>query len=125
MYGCSFGGAFFGLLWPILVALWKRQQAQIYKWIGPEDKTRFGGAEGVAPPSLLRRILVEYVLPIFLFFVLAILISFGTSALGFFVFLQDEKARQKLQELGVLAYFSAFSSGFASAAFVSEPLKRG
>jgi hypothetical protein len=119
MFLSSYLGSFSGLMWPILVVAFKEHRVRIYKWLRPTDRAILGGAG----PSTLRIILVDYVIPLVVFLVLALIISGVTAALGFFGFLQDQKQRETLQSLGALAYFAAFTSGFASASLVEEPMK--
>jgi len=52
--------------------------------------------------------------------VVCIVIAAVASAVGFFVFLQDAEVREKLQSLGSLAFFAAFSNGFGAASLAEE-----
>lgn len=122
MFLFAYLGSFFGLIWPVLVALYKKHQLHIYKWISPEDRAPFGGKRGEL--SKFWWVVNEYVIPVLSFLVLALIISGVTAALGFFGFLEDEARRESLKKLGTLAYFSSFGFGFATASFVEEPLKR-
>jgi hypothetical protein len=122
MFIVSCIGSFAGLFWPLLIAVWKRGSASIYKWIGPEARTSFGGE----PPTRSRvgYVLIEWILPGLLFLIAAGVIAVIAAAVGFGVFLQDEKVRKTLQELGFLGYFSAFTYGFSASSLVEEAMKK-
>jgi hypothetical protein len=119
MFGSAWLGSLVGLLWPILVAMWKREFDWIYKWIGLDTKL---GAAAPAPSGLWG-FWVEKVFPFLRFLLLALIISAVAAALGFGAFLQDEKIRNNLKELGLLGYFSAFSFGFTAAGLVGEGMR--
>ena len=46
------------------------------------------------------------------------------AALGFVAFLGDEKNQDALKAAGKVAYFGAFTAGFASGSLAEEPLKK-
>jgi hypothetical protein len=122
MFIVSCVGSLAGLFWPILIALWKRGSASIYRWIGPESHTHLGGDPPT--PSAVRYVFIEYIFPILGFFLVAVISAVIAAAVGFGVFLQDERVRNTLQELGFLGYFSAFTYGFSASSLVEEAMKK-
>jgi hypothetical protein len=120
MFGCVCAGSFFGLLWPLIIALYRNQTDHFYRLISPEKKEiRFGGKA----PSAAWTFLTTYVFPLFWLLLISAGIAGVIAALGFVGVLDDETKRENLKKLGALAYFSAFGSGFGLASFVEEPLK--
>jgi len=116
MFIVSVIGSFAALMWPILVALYKKKSADIYKMLNISASVT--GLSLMVSPTIVA---VGGVLG---FLILAILISAIAAAVGFAAFLQDDKTRLAIQNLGSAAYFAAFSYGFSAASLVGEPLKK-
>lgn len=57
------------------------------------------------------------------FIVAGIVIALIVSALGFFAYL-NPALRDGLKDLGLLAFFSAFTYGFGAGCAIEEPLKK-
>jgi hypothetical protein len=117
MFGVMCAGTFCGLIWPLAIAWWRSQQAELYKWISPP--TKYGGVA----PSSFGKFWVDYLLPFVKFAIVSTFITAVVAALAFGPFLSDGETRKKLYELGWLAYFSAFSAGFAAGSAAEEPMK--
>ena len=103
-------GSYAGLLWPILVALYRKQSTQIFSML----EIKIMKANNV----------LLIIFKIILFFAVGLVIAIIAAAIGFAAFLQDETTRETLKNLGILAYFSAFTYGFSSASLVEEGLKK-
>jgi hypothetical protein len=112
MFLMSVIGSLVGLFWPMLIALWLDQGKRL-GILAPE-----GGIWSRLGPAF------RIGLRILLFFVLSVIIGFITAALGISGFMGNERNQEKLQDLGYLAYFSAFAYGFTAASLVGVPLTR-
>ena len=117
MFIVSVIGSFAALMWPILVALYKKKSADIYKMLSIGGGARSDGGF-IAYSAIL---VIGGILG---FLILAFVISAIAAAVGFAAFLQDDQKRVAIQNLGSVAYFVAFSYGFSAASLVGEPLKK-
>ena len=95
-------GAFAGIWYPSLVA-WFKHNAPDYH------------LSSVADPAPLR---------LFKALVASLLISAIVALLGFVAFLGDAANQTALQATGLLAYVSAFTSGFTAGTVFEEPLRK-
>jgi len=101
MYVAAVAGSVFGVFWPFIVRLF-RQNA-------PDDFYVVGGS-GPA----------RYVV----WLVLGVGIGAVVAALGFASFLGTAAAQKALEDQGLVAYFAAFTYGFAAGSLFEEPLKK-
>ncbi len=98
MYLFSAIGSCTGVFWPTLVKLFKMNQP-----VALENQ----------PPS--RRYVV--------YIVLGVVIGVVVAALTFATFLGSKENQDQLKAAGSIAYFTAFSAGFAAGSLFEEPLK--
>ena len=101
LFAAAMVGAFVGLLYPALVALFRS-----------------------VSPVPLAQLSVSPTIRWIIYVVAGLILAAVLVALGFTAFLGDEENRQSLKDSGSVAYFAAFSYGFASASLIEEPLKR-
>ena len=101
MLFASILGGIAGVVYPMLIAWYKKLQDAMYITVSDN--------------KILNKIA---------FVILTVLIATIVVVLGFVAFVGNEQTRQALYDSGMLAYFSAFSSGFTAASFIEEPLKK-
>jgi hypothetical protein len=136
MFFWSVLGSLAALFWPWLIAIWRKESNEFFRWVGPEVPAagRSIDAEHLPGPPILRLFLKLVILiasPFVLYFpkalgiaIVAIVIACISAAVGFFSFLNNQpNQQQNLMQLGALAYFAAFNYGFTSASLVEEALK--
>lgn len=97
------GGSVFGVLWPTLIALFKKHQ--------PVPVFGFGTYAASSGKSLV------------FFLVVALVISAAVAALSMAAFLGNKDNQQALRDLGMASYFAAFTAGFSAGSLFEEPLK--
>lgn len=101
LYLTSVVGAVFGIFWPAMVASFK------------------GGGQArlaVAFDDSQKKIALHLGL--------GIVIASVIAGLGFVAFAGTTENQTRLHGLGLLAYFTAFTSGFSAASLIEEPLKQ-
>lgn len=59
-----------------------------------------------------------------LYIISGVVIGVVVAALGFVAFLGSKENQQALKAAGAVAYFGAFTAGFASGSVAEEPLKK-
>jgi hypothetical protein len=101
IYVAAVAGSVFGVFWPFIVRLFKANR--------PNDLYVVGG-NGPA----------RYVV----WLVLGVVIGAVVAALGFASFLGTAEAQKALEAQGLVAYFAAFTYGFAAGSLFEEPLKK-
>lgn len=132
MFVCTVIGSFTGLMWPLLVAIWKKEIAHVYDALGLPLPGAAEPLPSAERPNLAASILRLFVLPfirlglrVLTVAVLGIVISLIAAALSFAAFLHDDTVQTTLKTLGLVGYFAAFNYGFSSAAMIGEFLKGG
>ncbi len=103
MYLVAIGGAFLGLMYPTIIARFKRGPGPRYRTFGTSSS--IGGWVGYLAVGLL--------------------ISAIVVTLGFGGFLSDENNKKALDAMGLVAYSLAFGFGFGAGQLAEEPLKQG
>ena len=99
-----FAGELTGLLWPFVVKMFKANAPTI---------ALVGIPASASPFARTLRWLV-----------LVVFVALVLTMLGLAAFVGSAEDQAKLRATGTLAYFSAYTYGFAGAAFIEEPLKR-
>ena len=102
MYLVAIGGAFLGLMYPTIIARFRRGPGPNYRTFG--TSASIGGWVGYLAAGL---------------FISAIVVT-----LGFGGFLSDEDNKKALDAMGLVAYTLAFGFGFGAGQLAEEPLKK-
>jgi hypothetical protein len=129
-------GSLAGLFWPLLVGLWRKETAQLYRALNIDPGTVAGvgarksrrGVPGIV--RWLRFLALAIVIPIarigaraIWLVVLAICVATIAVLVGFAAFLKDPDMQAKLGNLGIIAYLAVFNYGFTAASIVGEAFK--